>query len=32
MDAEHEISHKIPLSNPMAYIPKIMFFTKDRST
>ena len=32
MDAEHESSNKIPLSNPMSYIPKIMFFTKGRGT
>ncbi|HKX97500.1 MAG TPA: arginine decarboxylase, pyruvoyl-dependent [Candidatus Nitrosocosmicus sp.] len=32
MDGEHELCKKIPLSDPMAYIPKIMFFTKGRGT
>jgi arginine decarboxylase len=32
MDGEHEFCKKIPLSDPMAYIPKIMFFTKGRGT
>src|SRR4029078_8037299 len=32
MDGENELCKKIPLSDPMAYIPKIMFFTKGRGT
>jgi arginine decarboxylase len=32
MGGEHELCKKIPLSDPMAYIPKIMFFTKGRGT
>lgn len=32
MDREHEVCKKIPLSNPMTYVPKIMFFTKGRGT
>ena len=32
MDGEHESCKKIPLSDAMAYIPKIMFFTKGRGT
>ena len=32
MDAEYVSSKKITLSNPMSYIPKIMFFTKGRGT
>ena len=32
MDGEHGLCKKIPLSDPMAYIPKIMFFTKGRGT
>ncbi len=32
MDGEHELCKKITLSDPMAYIPKIMFFTKGRGT
>ena len=32
MIGDHESNEKIPLSDPMAYIPKIMFFTKGRGT
>ena len=32
MVGENELCKKIPLSDPMAYIPKIMFFTKGRGT
>ena len=32
MDREHEVCKKIPLSNPMTYVPKIIFFTKGRGT
>jgi arginine decarboxylase len=32
MDREHEVCKKMPLSNPMTYVPKIMFFTKGRGT
>ena len=32
MVEENELCKKIPLSDPMAYIPKIMFFTKGRGT
>ena len=32
MDGEHESCKKILLSDPMTYIPKIMFFTKGRGT
>ena len=32
MDGDHESCKKILLSDPMTYIPKIMFFTKGRGT
>jgi arginine decarboxylase len=32
MDREHEVCKKISLSNPMTYVPKIIFFTKGRGT
>ena len=32
MDGENELCKKIPLSDPLAYIPKIIFFTKGRGT
>ena len=32
MDGENEPCKKIPLSDPLAYIPKIIFFTKGRGT